>query len=34
MNFLNFGLGETADMLREAVREFAERNIADCGRHR
>lgn len=28
MNFLNFALGETADMLREAVREFAEREIA------
>jgi len=28
MAFLNFALGETADMLREAVREFAEREIA------
>jgi len=28
MNFLNFELGETVDMLREAVREFAEREIA------
>jgi len=28
MTFLNFALGETADMLREAVREFAEREIA------
>lgn len=28
MTFLNFALGETSDMLREAVREFAEREIA------
>lgn len=28
MTFLNFALGETCDMLREAVREFAEREIA------
>jgi isovaleryl-CoA dehydrogenase len=28
MNFLNFALGETADMLREAVHDFAEREIA------
>lgn len=28
MSFLNFALGETADMLREAVWEFAEREIA------
>lgn len=28
MTFLNFALGETADMLRETVREFAEREIA------
>lgn len=28
MSLLNFTLGETADMLREAVREFAEREIA------
>jgi isovaleryl-CoA dehydrogenase len=28
MNFLNFALGETADMLRETVRDFAEREIA------
>lgn len=28
MLFLNFALGETVDMLREAVREFAEREIA------
>lgn len=28
MAFLNFGLGETADMLRESVRDFAEREIA------
>jgi isovaleryl-CoA dehydrogenase len=28
MDFMNFALGETADMLREAVREFAEREIA------
>lgn len=28
MTFLNFALGETVDMLREAVREFAEREIA------
>lgn len=28
MTFLNFALGETADMLRDAVREFAEREIA------
>src|SRR5476649_296266 len=27
MTFLNFALGETADMLCEAVREFAEREI-------
>ncbi len=27
MTFLNFALGETADMLRESVREFAEREI-------
>lgn len=26
--FLNFGLGDTVDMLRDAVREFAEREIA------
>ena len=25
---LNFGLGETVDMLREAVREFASAEIA------
>ena len=29
MTFLNFDLGETSDMLREAVRDFAEREI--CG---
>src|SRR3990167_6102775 len=28
MTFLNFALGETSDMLREAVREFAESEIA------
>lgn len=28
MAFLNFALGDTADMLREAVRDFAEREIA------
>ncbi len=28
MAYLNFALGETVDMLREAVREFAEREIA------
>ncbi len=28
MTFLNFALGETTDMLREAVRDFAEREIA------
>jgi isovaleryl-CoA dehydrogenase len=28
MIFLNFALGETTDMLREAVKEFAEREIA------
>ncbi len=28
MTFLNFALGETTDMLRESVREFAEREIA------
>lgn len=28
MSYLNFALGETSDMLREAVREFAEREIA------
>lgn len=28
MAFLNFALGETVDMLREAVKEFAEREIA------
>lgn len=28
MTFLNFALSETAEMLREAVREFAEREIA------
>jgi len=28
MTFLNFALGETADIMREAVREFAEREIA------
>lgn len=28
MTYLNFELGETSDMLREAVREFAEREIA------
>ena len=28
MAFLNFALGETVEMLREAVREFAEREIA------
>lgn len=28
MTFLNFALGDTADMLRESVREFAEREIA------
>lgn len=28
MTFLNFALGETAEMLREAVRDFAEREIA------
>lgn len=28
MSFLNFGLGETADMLQAAVREFAQREIA------
>src|SRR5579872_3624831 len=28
MNFLNFALGDTVDMLREAVKEFAERDIA------
>lgn len=27
MTFLNFALGETTDMLREAVREFAQREI-------
>ena len=27
MTFLNFALGETVDMLKEAVREFAEREI-------
>src|SRR5690242_3327056 len=28
MTFFNFALGETVDMLREAVRDFAEREIA------
>lgn len=28
MNFFNFALGETADILRESVRDFAEREIA------
>lgn len=28
MTYLNFALGETSDMLRDAVREFAEREIA------
>jgi isovaleryl-CoA dehydrogenase len=28
MDFLNFGLGDTVDMLREAVKDFAEREIA------
>lgn len=28
MNFLNFDLGETVEMLREAVKDFAEREIA------
>lgn len=28
MKFLNFALGETVDMLRESVRDFAEREIA------
>lgn len=28
MKFLNFALGETIDMLRESVRDFAEREIA------
>ncbi|RDI43738.1 isovaleryl-CoA dehydrogenase [Aquicella lusitana] len=28
MSYLNFALGETIDMLRESVREFAEREIA------
>lgn len=28
MAFLNFALGDTVDMLREAVRDFAEREIA------
>jgi isovaleryl-CoA dehydrogenase len=28
MAFLNFALGETSDMLRDAVREFADREIA------
>src|SRR5258706_15414338 len=28
MTFLNFALGETAEMLGEAVREFAQREIA------
>ena len=28
MTFLNFALGETANILRESVREFAEREIA------
>jgi isovaleryl-CoA dehydrogenase len=28
MTFLNFSLGETTNMLREAVRDFAEREIA------
>lgn len=28
MPFLNFALGDTAEMLREAVRDFAEREIA------
>ena len=28
MTFLNFALGETAEILRESVREFAEREIA------
>jgi isovaleryl-CoA dehydrogenase len=28
MTFLNFALGETADMMREAVREFAQSEIA------
>lgn len=28
MAFLNFGLGETIDILRESIREFAEREIA------
>lgn len=28
MSFLNFALGETTEMLREAVRDFAEREIA------
>lgn len=28
MSFLNFALGETADMLRESVHDFAEREIA------
>lgn len=28
MNYLNFALGETSDMLRDAVRDFAEREVA------
>lgn len=28
MNFLDFNLGETADMLRDSVRDFAEKEIA------
>src|SRR3990167_4879351 len=28
MTFFHFALGETVDMLRESVREFAEREIA------
>lgn len=32
MSFLNFGLGETVDILRESVWEFAEREIAPLAR--
>src|SRR5690606_21619738 len=28
MTYLNFSLGDTTEMLRESVREFAEREIA------
>jgi len=33
MAFMNFALGETVDMLREAVKEFAQREIAPRAAH-